>query len=81
MIDREIIDVRMKSLEKLLLTPEHFPLEITLSSGEKYLLPHPDHVQVHPNTRDVVIYPDEGPFSLVINPAHIVSLKPLRKAS
>jgi len=52
-----------------------------VSTGEKYLLPHPDHVQMHPNTRDLVIYPDEGPFSLVINPAHVVSVKPVRKAS
>lgn len=69
------------SLEKLLGRPVEFPLEITLSSGEKHLLPHPDHAQMHPNTRDLVIYPDEGPFSLVVNPDQIVSVKALRKAS
>ena len=69
------------SLEKLLGRPVDFPLEITLSSGEKHLLPHPDHAQMHPNTRDLVIYPDEGPFSLVVNPDQIVSVKALRKAS
>ncbi len=36
---------------------------------------------MHPNTRDLVIYPDEGPFSLVVNPDQIVSVKALRKAS
>jgi hypothetical protein len=52
-----------------------------LSSGEKYLLPHSDHLHVHPNTRDLVVYPDEGPFSLVVNPDQIASIKPVRKAS
>ena len=69
----------MKSLERLLISAKDFPLEITLSSGEKHLLPHPDHVQMHPNTKDLVIYPDTGPFSLVVNPAHVISIKPIRK--
>jgi hypothetical protein len=34
---------------------------------------------MHPNTKDLVIYPDTGPFSLVVNPEQIVSIKPLRK--
>lgn len=71
------------SLEKLLGRPVEFPIEMTLSSGDRHLLPHPDHAQWHPNTRDLVIYPDEGggPFSLVVNPAQIVSIRPLRQAS
>lgn len=71
------------SLEKILGRPVDFPLEITLASGEVHLLPHPDHAQMHPNTRDLVVYPDEdgGPFSLVINPSQITSIRPLRKAS
>ena len=69
------------SLERFLGRPVDFPVEITLSSGEKYLLPHPDHAHIHPNTRDLIIYPDEGPLSLVINPEQIVSLQTVRKAS
>jgi len=69
------------SLERLLGRPVDFPVEITLSSGEKYLLPHPDHAHMHPNTRDLVIYPDEGPFSLVVNPEQIVSYRTIRKVS
>ena len=69
------------SLDRLLGRPVDFPAEITLLSGEKYVLPHPDHAHMHPNTRDLVIYPDEGPFSLVVNPEHIVSIRTLRKAS
>jgi hypothetical protein len=69
------------SLERLLGRPVDFPVEITLSSGDTYLLPHPDHAQIHPNTRDLVIYPDEGPFSLVVNPNQIVSIRAVREAS
>ncbi len=69
------------SLEGLLGRPVDFPIEVTLSSGDKYLLPHPGHAHIHPNTRDLVIYPDDGPFSLVINPDHIVSIRSARKAS
>jgi hypothetical protein len=66
------------SLEKLLGRPVEFPLEITLTSGDRHLLPHPDHAHMHPNTRDLVLYPDVGPFSLVISPEQIVSIRTLR---
>ncbi len=69
------------SLERLLGRPVDFPIEVTLSSGDKYLLPHQEHAHIHPNTRDLVIYPDDGPFSLVINPDQIVSIRSARKAS
>jgi hypothetical protein len=69
------------SLERLLGRPVDFPVEITLSSGDRHLLPHPDHAHLHPNTRDLVIYPDEGPFSLVVNPTQIVAIRTVRKAS
>jgi hypothetical protein len=69
------------SLERLLGRPISFPLEITLASGDRYSLPHPDHAHVHPNTRDLIIYPDEGPLVLVVNPDQIVSVKFMRQAS
>jgi hypothetical protein len=69
----------MKTLEQLMASPRDFPLEVTLSSGDRHVLPHPDHLQRHPHKGDFVIYPDQGPFSLVINASHIVSLRPLRK--
>ena len=70
------------SLERLLRRPIEFPLEVTLASGDRHLLPHPDHAQMHPNTRDLVLYPDEddAPFSLVINPDQIVSVRKVRPA-
>jgi hypothetical protein len=69
----------MKTLDELLGSPRDFPLEITLSSGDRHYLPHPDHLQRHPHKGDYVIYPDKGPFSLVINRSHVVSLRPVRK--
>jgi hypothetical protein len=68
------------SLDRLLDRPGAFPLELTLSNGEKHVLPHPDHADVHPKTRDLVIYPDDGRFSVVINPAQIVSIR-MRRAT
>jgi hypothetical protein len=65
-----------KSLERLMLSPRDFPLEITLSSGEKHFLPHPDHLQMHPDAENLIVYPDVGPFSLVVNPEQVVSIKP-----
>jgi hypothetical protein len=64
----------------LLGRPVVFPLEITLSSGDRHLLPHLEHAYIHPLTADLILYPDSGPFSIVINPDHIVSLR-TRKGS
>jgi hypothetical protein len=69
----------MKTLEQLMASPKDFPLEITLSSGDRHILPHPDHLQRHPHQGDYVIYPDVGAFSVVINAKHVVSLRPVRK--
>jgi hypothetical protein len=72
----------MRSVERLLGSARHFPVEITLSSGDKYLIEHPDYATVHPRTKDLIIFPDEGEeFSLAINPAQIVSIRSLPKAS
>jgi hypothetical protein len=69
----------MKTLEQLMSSPGDFPLEITLSSGDRHRLPHPEHLQRHPHHGDFVIYPDTGPFSLVISARHVVSLRPIRR--
>jgi hypothetical protein len=69
------------SLESLLGRPVDFPVEITMSNGDKYVLPHPDHAHTHPNNRDISIYPEDGGlFPLVINPKEIVSFRKVRKA-
>ena len=69
----------MKTLEQLFGSAKDFPLEITLSSGARYIIPHPDYLQRHPHKGDYVIYPQKGPFSVIVNAAHTVSLRPLRK--
>ena len=66
------------SLERLLGRPRDFPVEVTLASGDKFVLPHPDHAVVHTKTRDLVIYPDDGPFSVVVNTAQIVCIRARR---
>ncbi len=73
--------VHMRSVERLLGSAKHFPIEVTLASGDRYVIEHPDHATVHPKTKDLIVFPDEGEFSLAINPSLIVSIRPLRKAS
>jgi hypothetical protein len=68
----------MKTLEQIIGSSKDFPLEITLSSGDRYVLPHPDYLQRHPHKGDYVIYPVKGPFHVIVNAKHIVSLKPVR---
>ncbi|MEI6464953.1 MAG: hypothetical protein WCQ89_09540 [Verrucomicrobiota bacterium] len=44
------------------------------------MIKHPDHATVHPKTKDLIIFPDDREeFSLAINPAHIVQIRPLRR--
>ena len=70
----------MRSVERLLGSAKHFPVEITLSSGGKHVIEHPVHATVHPKTKDLILFPDEGDeFSLALDPAHIVQIRPLRK--
>jgi len=70
----------MRSVERLLGGAKHFPVEITLSSGDKHVIEHPDYATLHPKTKDLIIFPDDGEdFVLAINPAQIVSVRPLRK--
>lgn len=71
------------SLDALFGRPIEFPVELTVSTGEKYVLPHPDHAHIHPNHRDLLIYPEEPrvAFPIILNPDQIVSVRSLRKAS
>jgi hypothetical protein len=70
----------MRSVERLLGSAKNFPVEITLSSGDRHVIDHPDYATVHPKTKDLVVFPEDGEdFSLAINPSHIVQVRPLRK--
>jgi hypothetical protein len=72
----------VRSVERLLGSAKNFPVEITLSSGDRHVIDHPDHATIHPRTKDLIIFPDEEEeFSLAINPAHIVQMiRPVRAA-
>ena len=66
----------MESLNRLLELAREYPLEITLSSGDKHRIPHPDYIHRHPNQRDLVYYPDKGEYySITINPLHVTQVK------
>ncbi len=70
------------SLDRIIGRPVEFPVEISMSNGDKYVLPHPDHAHRHPNTRDLFIYPEDGGlFPLVINPEQIVSSRSVQQAT
>lgn len=65
----------MEELNRLLEAAKEYPLEITLSSGDKHIIPHPDYIHRHPNGRQFVIYPDKGDYySVTIDPAHVVQV-------
>ena len=66
----------MKSLNRLLEIAKEYPIEITLSSGDKHVIPHPDYIHRHPNHQDYVIYPDKGDYySVTISPSHVTHVK------
>ena len=58
-----------------------FPIKLTLSSGEKVVIPHPDFAHRHPVTKDFVVYPEKGPLLITINPAQIVKIETRRAAA
>ncbi|MSU50043.1 MAG: hypothetical protein EXS37_13315 [Opitutus sp.] len=65
----------MESLNKLLELAKEYPLELTLSSGDKHRIPHPDYIHRHPNGKHFVIYPDKGDYySVTIDPKHVTQV-------
>ena len=70
-----------ESLERLLGKGREFPIEVTVASGDRYFIPHPDYATVHPNTGALIIFPEKGEFMIVVNPAQIVAIETQRKAS
>jgi len=69
------------SLERLLGEGRQFPLVLTLSSGDRHEIPHPDYATVHPATGDLIIFPAAGDFLIAINPSQIVSIQAAKKVS
>lgn len=47
-------------LQVLLTNPEVFPIELTLTSGDKIQIPHPDYVHYAKKLGQIFYYPEEG---------------------
>jgi hypothetical protein len=65
----------MESLDRMLANAKLFPIELTLTSGDRVQIPHPDYAHRHPVTKDLLVYPQTGPFLLTINPAQIAKIE------
>ena len=71
----------MKSIKDVLADATEFPVELTLSTGQKLKVPHPDYTYVHPDTGNLHIFGPEGtrPHQVIVDPAHIVKVTPKRR--
>jgi hypothetical protein len=67
-----------KSFKDILGYPRKFPLELTLTTGERHVIPHPDYAYVHPDGTIFLFLP-QGPYEVAIDPRHIVKMRPARK--
>jgi hypothetical protein len=47
-------------LKMLLTNPEVFPIEISLTSGDKIKITHPDYVFFSPKMGQIFLYPQDG---------------------
>lgn len=53
------------------------PFAIVTSSGDKFVVPHPEFIIIHPRT--VVVVEKDG-YAAVLDPLHIVGLQDIRAA-
>jgi len=72
--------MKTKTFKEMLGHPRAFPLELTLTTGEKHIVPHPDYVHVHPNGT-VFLFSRHGVPNEGIDHRHIVKMRPLKRAS
>lgn len=68
----------MRSILDLLKNPVTFPLELTLTTGQRLVIPHPDYTYVLPDTGELYVYGPQGRHrqDLIIDPSHIVKVRP-----
>ena len=65
----KISEIVMKDdLKTLLTNPEVFPVEITLSSGDKIRITHPDYVHYSQKMGQIFFYPQDehGVFEMIV---------------
>ena len=66
-----------EDLHALLTDPQVFPVELTLTSGDKIKIPHPDYVFFSRKLRKVFFYPPESGGGIVemLLPAQIAKIR------
>jgi hypothetical protein len=65
-----------EDLKGLLTNPEVFPVELTLSSGDKVKINHPDFVFYSPKLGQIFLYPQDGQGTFEwIAPEQIAKIK------
>lgn len=65
----------MRNILDVLKSPVTFPLELTLTTGQRFRVQHPDFTYLNPNSGDLWHFPADGPIA-VIDPTHIVKVEP-----
>jgi hypothetical protein len=69
-------------LKRLLTNPEVFPVELTLTSGDKMKIGHPDYVHFSQKKGQIFIWTDEGgPIFEWIEPQQIAKIRAKAKKS
>jgi hypothetical protein len=41
------------------------PFKLRMADGKEYSVPHPDHISLPPNASYVIVYDDEGRFTVL----------------
>ena len=69
-------------LKRLLTNPEVFPVELTLTSGDKMKIGHPDYVHFSQKKGQIFIWTEEGgPIFEWIDPQQIAKIRAKAKKS
>ena len=68
-------------LRALLSNPRVFPVELTLTNGEKIRIPHPDFVHFPPRMKDIVYFPPHaGALFELIAPGQVAKVRARKKS-
>ena len=69
-------------LHKILTNPEVFPVELTLTSGDKIRILHPDYVLFSRKMDRIIYFPEDGPdlFEMIL-PRQVARIRAHKKKS
>jgi hypothetical protein len=62
-------------IRALLANPEVYPVELTLTSGDKILIVHPDYVHYSGKLGKIFFYPQEGGVFELIVPDQVAKIR------